>query len=98
MEFVKAYEGKFGPNTRTLFGATAWDAYLLFARAVPDALKVGTPGTSAFRTAIRDAMERQTDVFGAAGIYNMTPTNHNGTDSRSLVLITIKDGAWKLME
>jgi branched-chain amino acid transport system substrate-binding protein len=98
MEFVKAYEGKFGPNSRTLFGATAWDAYLLFAQAVPDALKAGAPGTPAFRTAIRDAMEHESNVFGAAGIYNMTPTNHNGTDGRSLVLITIKDGAWKLVE
>jgi len=54
MEYVKLYEGKYGPNSRSLFGATAWDGYLLFAQALPIALKAGQPGTPAFRTALRE--------------------------------------------
>jgi branched-chain amino acid transport system substrate-binding protein len=43
-------------------------------------------------------MEREKDVFGASGIYSMSPTDHNGTDARSLVLITVKDGHWELLK
>ena len=98
MAYVKMYEGKYGPNTRSLFGASAWDAYLLLEKAAPVALKTATPGTAAFRTALRDAMEREKNVFGASGIYSLSPTDHNGTDERSLVLITVKDGHWELMK
>lgn len=97
MAFVKVYEAKWGANTRNLFGATAWDAYLLFASAVPNALKAGQPGTAAFRTAIRDGIENGPEVKGSAGIYKMTPTDHNGTDSRSLVMVVVKDGLWKYL-
>ena len=95
MAFVNVYEAKWGANTRNLFGATTWDAYLLFAAAVPTALKVAQPGTAAFRTALRDAMETGGEVKGSAGIYKMTPTDHNGTDNRSLVMVVVKDGLWK---
>lgn len=98
MDYVRLYEGKHGANTRSLFGATAWDGFLLFSRAAPKALAVAKPGTPEFRTALRDAMERDRDVPGAAGLYSMSPDNHNGTDGRSLVLITVKDGAWKLLQ
>ena len=98
MAYVKLYEGKFGANSRSLFGATAWDGYLLLAEAAPAALKVAKPGTAEFRKALRDAMENLKNVNGAAGIYNMRPDDHNGTDERSLVLITVKDGHWQLIK
>lgn len=97
MDFVRLYEGKYGPNTRSLFGATAWDGFLLLSQALPVALKSAQPGTAEFRKALRDAMEQVKDLYGACGIYSMSPTNHNGTDERALVLITVQDGNWKLM-
>lgn len=98
MAYVTMYEGKYGPGSRSLFGASAWDAWLLIERAVPTALKAGQPGTAPFRTALRDAMEREKNVFGASGIYSMSPTDHNGTDERSLVMITVKGGHWTLLK
>jgi branched-chain amino acid transport system substrate-binding protein len=98
MDYVKLYEGKYGANSRSLFGASAWDAFLLLEKATPIALKTAAPGTPAFRTALRDAMENLKNVFGASGIYSMTPTDHNGTDERSLVLITVKGGRWELLK
>jgi len=32
------------------------------------------------------------------GVYNMKPDDHWGLDSRSRVLITVKDGDWKLLD
>ncbi len=97
LEYVKLYEGKFGPGSRSLFGAWAWDGFLLFSAALPAALKAGEPGTAGFRTALRDAMEQVKDLGGTCGVYSMSPANHNGTDQRALVLITVENGTWKLL-
>jgi branched-chain amino acid transport system substrate-binding protein len=98
LEFVRLYEGRHGAASRSQFGALAWDGYLLFARAAPKALATARPGTPEFRTALRDAMEREQNLAGAGGLYSMSPGNHNGTDGRSLVLITVRDGAWHLLK
>lgn len=98
MDYVRAYEGKYGPNTRSIFGAIAWDAYLLFAEALPVALKSAQPGTAEFRKALRDAMEQVKELKGAGGVFSLTPSNHNGADERALVLTTVQDGAWKVLK
>jgi branched-chain amino acid transport system substrate-binding protein len=54
-EYITKYEAKHGAGSRTTFGGHAWDAYLLLARAIPEALKKGKPGTREFRAALRDA-------------------------------------------
>ena len=94
--FNRAYEGQFGEASRSQPGASMWDAYILLGAAVPEALKAGQPGTPAFRTALRDAMERAS-FTGAQGPFAMTPTDHSGSDERLLVLSVIKDGAWRLI-
>ena len=94
--FNRAYEGQFGEASRSQPGASMWDAYLLLGAALPEALKAGQPGTPAFRTALRDAMERAS-FTGAQGPFDMTPTDHSGSDERLLVLSVVKDGAWRLI-
>ena len=63
--------------------------------AVPAALKAGQPGTPAFRSALRDALEKVSDVAGAHGIFNMSATDHLGLDQRARVMVKIVDGNWK---
>jgi branched-chain amino acid transport system substrate-binding protein len=63
--------------------------------AIPTALKAGKPGTDAFRVALRDALEKTHELVGVSGVYNMTPTDHNGQDDRAAVLVEVKDGAWR---
>jgi branched-chain amino acid transport system substrate-binding protein len=94
-EYVTKYEQKFG--TRTTFGGHLYDAYLMLAAAVPQALKVAKPGTPQFRAALRDALE-QTNVAGVHGVFVMTPTDHNGLDNRARVMVTIDNGTWKLVK
>ena len=98
MAYVQLYEGKFGPGSRSLFGAWAWDGFMVLSAALPGALKGGQPGTAAFRTALRDAMEQVKDLYGTCGVYSMSAANHNGTDERALVLITVENGTWKLVQ
>ena len=94
-DYIAAYEKQFGSKPAT-FGANTWDGGILLARAVPVALKAGKPGTEAFRVALRDALERERDVVGTQGVFNMSATNHNGMDERARVLVTVKDGKFRL--
>jgi hypothetical protein len=70
---------------------------LILQRAIPSALKVANPGTEAFRNARRDAIEQECDVVGCQGVFNMSPTNHNGMDERARALVTIKGGRFRLL-
>ena len=92
--YVEAYEKVYGPNSRSLFGATAWDAFLLIRAGAEQALKTAKPGTAEFRTALRDAMENVRELVGAEAVFNMSPTEHNGTDLRAEVIARIAGGKW----
>ena len=80
------------------FGANVYDAGLLLQHAAPVALKSGKPGTVQFRQALRTALENTKNLAGTQGVYNMTPTNHSGFDQRGRVMITVKNGQWKLLK
>jgi len=94
--YMAAYEKQFGTRPAT-FGANTYDAGLLLQRAIPTALKAGQPGTEAFRAALRDALEQEKDVVGCQGVFNMSPTNHNGMDERARVLVVVKEGKFRLL-
>jgi branched-chain amino acid transport system substrate-binding protein len=94
--YMAAYEKQYGVRPAT-FGANTYDGGLLLERAIPVALKVARPGTEAFRVALRDALEKENDVVGAQGVFNMSPTNHNGMDERARVLVVVKDGKFRLL-
>jgi branched-chain amino acid transport system substrate-binding protein len=70
---------------------------LLADRAIAIAIKKAKPGTLEFRAAIRDALETTKELVGTHGVYSMTPTNHNGVDSRASVLVKVENGGWKLI-
>jgi branched-chain amino acid transport system substrate-binding protein len=95
-EYITRYEAKYGAGSRTTFGGHAWDAYMLLQRAIPEALKHGQPGTQAFRTALRDALENAHEVAASNGVFSITPGDHNGLDNRARVMVKIDNGKWLL--
>jgi branched-chain amino acid transport system substrate-binding protein len=94
--YIAAYEKLYGARPAT-FGANVFDAGLLLRRAAPEALKKGKPGTPEFRAALRDALENVKEMVGTQGVYNMSAQDHSGFDRRGRVMMTITDGAWKLL-
>ena len=54
-------------------------------------MKKARPGTVEFRAALRDAIEGLKDFVGSEGVYNMSPTDHNGVDTRSQVMVKIEN-------
>jgi branched-chain amino acid transport system substrate-binding protein len=95
--FMADYAKKFGPQSVNPFAGYSYDAMLLLKNAIPAALKAGKPGTDEFRVALRDALEKTHELVGVSGVYNMSPTNHNGQDERAAVLVEVKDGAWRTL-
>ena len=94
-DYIVPYEAKYGKDSRTTFGGHAYDTYLLLAKAIPEALKKGKPGTKEFRAGLRDALETS-NVVGTHGVFVMGPQEHNGLDNRARVMIRIDNGRWML--
>lgn len=97
LAYLKAFEGKYGPNTRTQFGSHVWDAMVILKKAVPVALAKAKPGTTEFRTALRDAIEQSGPYNATHGVFQFTPQDHYGLDQRGAVLLTAADGKFKLL-
>ena len=96
-EYAKLYEAKFGAGSLSSFGGHMWDAWQIASRAIPVAKKKAKPGTAEFRAALRDAIESEKEVAGVHGVFNMSPTNHNGHDARGRVLLQVQNGAFKVI-
>ena len=98
LDYVRRYEAAHGVGSISTFGAHAMDAAMLLQAALPVALRGGAkPGTPEFRAALRDALEGLRETVLTHGISTMTPGDHNGFDERARVMVTIKDGGWKLL-
>ncbi|MDO9632361.1 MAG: ABC transporter substrate-binding protein [Humidesulfovibrio sp.] len=89
-KYVADYTKKFGAAPST-FGGHAYDALML----VTEAVKMG----KSFKPQdIRDNLEKIKAMPGTAGVYTMTPENHNGLDESAFVMVTIEKGEWKVVD
>jgi branched-chain amino acid transport system substrate-binding protein len=84
--FISAYQAAFGqaPNT---FAGHAFDAVSLLVAAITK-----TGGTEA--TGIQTALNATQGFAGPDGIYNYSPTNHDGLVASDMIMVKIKGGAW----
>lgn len=98
MEYVTNYEKKYGADSRTQFGAHAFDALQVLQRVVPVALKKAKPGTPEFRLALKNALESEREIAVSHGVLNYSAANHSGFDQRGYVMLSVADGKWKLLK
>jgi len=98
LKYVQTYEAKYGPNSRSLFGGSAWDTLLLLQDAAARTVEKAEPGTQEFKNLLRDEIENTKELVMTQGVYNMSPTDHNGADERSHVMVTLTDGQWRYVE
>ncbi len=94
----KAYEGKYGPNSRSQFAGHSYDAFLVLERIVPVALKKAKPGTPEFREALRQALMTEREIAASQGVYNFTEKDRYGVDERSRILLTVKGGKYQMVK
>ncbi len=88
VNYKKEYESKFAEDVST-FGGHAYDAYLLITEAVKK-----TGSTDKFK--VRDAIENTKGLVGTAGIFNFSPTDHNGLTMDAFAMLTVKGGKFVL--
>jgi branched-chain amino acid transport system substrate-binding protein len=96
-DFVKLYEAANGPGSANGFAAYSFDAAKIFEKTAALALTHAKPGTQAFRDAFRDALRETHEIVGTQGVYNFKPGTPYGVDERSVILVKVKDGVWKLV-
>jgi branched-chain amino acid transport system substrate-binding protein len=86
LAYARDFEAKYGP--RNTFGGHAWDAIQIAVRAFERA--------GADRAGVRAAIEGTRNFVGVTGVFDFSPTDHNGLDRRAVTMIQIVDGQWKL--
>jgi branched-chain amino acid transport system substrate-binding protein len=87
--YRKAYEARYKEDVST-FGGHAYDAMLLLERGIKDG--------GADKEKVRTAIENIKGLVGTAGVFNMSPTDHNGLDLNAFEMLTVKDGKFAVLE
>jgi len=95
VSFAQKYDAAFGAGTASSFAGYVQDAILVLEAAIPVALKAGAPGSEAFRTALRDAIENSKGVQTTAGPVTMSPEDHSGFSTDAPIMIEVKNGKFE---
>jgi branched-chain amino acid transport system substrate-binding protein len=90
VKYKTDYESRYHEDVST-FGGHAYDSFILLKAAIE---KSG----SVEKSAVRDALENLQGIVGTAGIFNMSPSDHNGLGLDSFEMLTVKDGKFTLFK
>lgn len=88
-KFKADYEAKYGEDVST-FAGHSYDALLL--------IQAAATAKGSDRAGIRDGLEGIANLVGTAGVYTMKADDHCGLTSEAFVMVTVKDGKFRLAE
>jgi branched-chain amino acid transport system substrate-binding protein len=88
-KYKKDYETKYQEDVST-FGGHAYDALMILAKAIEIA--------GADKEKVRDAIENLKGFVGTAGVFNFSPTEHNGLGMDAFEMLTVKGGKFVLYQ
>lgn len=88
--FIADYNKAYGANPNP-FAGYAFEAISLLADAI-------TRAGSTDAAAIQAALNSTTGFPGPDGIYNYTPTNHDGLVADDMIMVKIQGGTWVIAE
>jgi branched-chain amino acid transport system substrate-binding protein len=86
--YKKAYEARYKDEVST-FGGHAYDSLMLLVGAVKQA--------GLDREKVRAALENTRGFVGTAGVFNLSPTDHNGLALDAFEMLTVKDGKFAVL-
>jgi len=87
--YVQSYKKQYGVEGDH-FGGHAWDAVNLLKRAIE--------AGATTREAIRDQLEKSSNVAGIGGIFNFSSQDHAGLSKDAFVLVRVKGGDWQTLD
>ncbi len=85
--YANEYKAEYNKPADT-FGGHAYDALMILKYAIS---KVGPNSL-----AIRNQIEKTRNFVGISGVFNFSPTDHNGLNENAFVMVTITNGDWKM--
>jgi ABC-type branched-subunit amino acid transport system substrate-binding protein len=89
-KFLPGWRAKYGERDPN-WGGKGWDGMLITAAAVQKANAIDGPK-------VRDSIETISGFQGTGGVYNFSPTMHQGITENPLVLGTISNGNVKVVK
>jgi branched-chain amino acid transport system substrate-binding protein len=88
VSYKREYEAKYKEDAST-FGGHAYDAFLIVSEALK---KAGSTDPAK----VRDAIEGLKNLAGTGGVFNFSPTDHNGLTLDAFEMFTVKNGEFVL--
>lgn len=90
-KLLKEYDQSYKKATNveaSTFGGYAYDAFLMIA----EAMKKGTTTPDQ----LRDSLEKIKKLVSVSGVFNMSPSDHNGLDLTAFEMVRITKGDWEI--
>ncbi|OYV73256.1 MAG: branched-chain amino acid ABC transporter substrate-binding protein [Deltaproteobacteria bacterium 21-66-5] len=90
VKYAKDYTSTYKEQPST-FGGHAYDAYTILLKAIGQA-------KSTDKEAVRTAIEHLHGFVGTGGIFNFSPTDHNGLNVDAFEMLTVKNGKFAVLK
>ncbi|HSM73548.1 MAG TPA: ABC transporter substrate-binding protein [Desulfobacterales bacterium] len=87
--YIQQFESRFQMPVSG-FGGYAYDAMQILAKALA--------GTDGDRDKVRANLEQITGHVGVSGVFNFSPSDHNGLGADAFVMVRLQDGKWELIQ
>lgn len=89
LQYKKDYMSFCSGEECSTFGGHAYDAFIILKKGIETA-------KSTDREAVRTAIENLKGVVGTGGIFNFSPTDHNGLNVDAFEMLTVKNGKFAI--
>ncbi|HEX9204920.1 MAG TPA: ABC transporter substrate-binding protein [Candidatus Deferrimicrobiaceae bacterium] len=90
LKYKKDYMAYCQGEECSTFGGHAYDAFIILQKGIEKAGSVD-------KEKVRAAIEQLKGVVGTAGIFNFSPTDHNGLDLDSFVMLVVRKGKFTIL-
>jgi len=90
LQYKKDYMSFCSGEECSTFGGHAYDAYIILVKGIENA-------KSTDKEAVRTAIENLKGFVGTAGIFNFSPTDHNGLGIDAFEMLVVKKGKFAIL-
>jgi branched-chain amino acid transport system substrate-binding protein len=91
LQYKRDYENKCMGEECSTFGGHAYDAFLILAKGIEKANAVD-------KESVRSAIEQLKGVVGTGGIFNFSPSDHNGLNVDAFEMLVVKKGKFAILK
>src|SRR5512145_2878085 len=91
LKYKKDYESKCVGEECSTFGGHAYDAFIILQKGIEKA-------KSTDKEAVRSSIEQLQGVVGTDGIFNFSPSDHNGLNVDAFEMLVVKNGKFAILK